>query len=184
MSLSQASQASWTIWGHLRTTDGGLTWHNVSGNLPNIPVNAIVIDPVLANTYYVATDIGVFRTRNGGGFWSVLGAGLPRVTVLGLTLHNPSRTLRAATHGRSMWDIHVPIADLNDIRDREPQSSATRDQSQIHPQRHQQGPGHRSEHRGLECYSGRNYLRELHDECRDLHGASARGHGYSQLQGR
>lgn len=99
--------------GHVfRTSDGGLTWKDVSGNLPNIPVNAIVIDPVLANTYYVATDIGVFRTRNGGGLWSVLGAGLPRVTVLGLTLHNASRTLRAATHGRSMWDIHVPMADL------------------------------------------------------------------------
>jgi uncharacterized repeat protein (TIGR01451 family) len=99
--------------GHVfRTTDSGVTWKDISGNLPNIPVNAIVVDPVLANTYYVATDIGVFRTRNAGGLWCVLGAGLPRVTVLGLTLHNPSRTLRAATHGRSMWDIHVPIADL------------------------------------------------------------------------
>jgi uncharacterized repeat protein (TIGR01451 family) len=99
--------------GHIfRTTDGGVTWKDISGNLPNIPVNAVTIDPRLPNTYYVATDIGVFRTRNGGGLWSVLGAGLPRVAVLGLTLHNPTRTLRAATHGRSMWDIHVPIADV------------------------------------------------------------------------
>jgi uncharacterized repeat protein (TIGR01451 family) len=99
--------------GHVfRTVDGGITWADISGNLPDIPANAIVIDPVLANTYYVATDIGVFRTRNGGAKWSVLGVGLPRVTVLGVTLHNPSRTLRASTHGRSMWDIHVPIADL------------------------------------------------------------------------
>ncbi len=99
--------------GHLfRTTDGGATWSDVSGNLPNVPVNSIAIDPVLANTYYVATDIGVFRTRNGGAKWSVLGAGLPRVAVLGVTLHNSSRTLRASTHGRSMWDIHLPIADL------------------------------------------------------------------------
>jgi uncharacterized repeat protein (TIGR01451 family) len=95
-----------------RTTDRGLTWKDISANLPNIPVNGIAIDTVLANTYYVATDIGVFRTRNGGGSWSPLGAGLPRVTVLGVTLHNPTRTLRASTHGRSMWDIHVPIADL------------------------------------------------------------------------
>jgi uncharacterized repeat protein (TIGR01451 family) len=95
-----------------RTADGGQTWKDISANLPNIPVNGIVIDPVLANTYYVATDIGVFRTGNGGARWSPLGAGLPRVTVLGVTLHNLTRTLRASTHGRSMWDIHVPIADL------------------------------------------------------------------------
>jgi len=102
--------------GHVfRTTGGGATWKDISGNLPNIPVNGIAIDPVLANTYYVATDIGVFRTRNGGSLWSVLGAGLPRVAVLGVTLHNPTRTLRAATHGRSMWDIHVPIADLSTL---------------------------------------------------------------------
>lgn len=99
--------------GHaFRTMDGGTTWKDVSGNLPNVPVNGIAIDSALANTYYVATDIGVFLTKNGGTSWSALGAGLPRVTVLGLTLHNPSRTLRASTHGRSMWDIHVPIADL------------------------------------------------------------------------
>ena len=97
--------------GHVfRTTDGGVTWSNISNNLPNVPVNAIVIDPVLPNTLYVATDIGVFRTT--GAKWSVLGAGLPRAVALGLTLHNSSRTLRAATHGRSMWDIHLPIADL------------------------------------------------------------------------
>jgi uncharacterized repeat protein (TIGR01451 family) len=89
-----------------RTTDRGLTWKDISANLPNIPVNGIAIDTVLANTYYVATDIGVFRTRNGGASW------LPRVTVLGVTLHDPTRTLRATTHGRSIWDIHVPIADL------------------------------------------------------------------------
>jgi uncharacterized repeat protein (TIGR01451 family) len=107
--------------GHVfRTIDGGITWKDSSGNLPNIPVNAIAVDPVLANTYYVATDIGVFRTRNGGVTWGTLGAGLPRVTVLGVTLHNPTRTLRASTHGRSMWDIHVPIADLATLETESP----------------------------------------------------------------
>jgi len=99
--------------GHVfHTIDGGASWSDITGNLPDIPANAIAVDPVLVNTYYVATDIGVFRTRNGGITWSSLGTGLPRVTVLGITLHNASRTLRASTHGRSMWDIHVPIADI------------------------------------------------------------------------
>jgi hypothetical protein len=117
-----------------RTTDGGITWKDISSNLPDTPVNGIAIDPDLANTYYVATDIGVFRTRNGGAKWSVLGAGLPRVTVLGVTLHNQSRTLRASTHGRSMWDIHPSIADLAVSVTETP--NPLRHEPNLYPERH------------------------------------------------
>jgi uncharacterized repeat protein (TIGR01451 family) len=99
--------------GHVfKTTNGGLSWTNISSNLPNIPADDLVIDPNLANTLYVATDIGVFRKTNAGSNWSTLVSGLPRSPVLSLRMHGPTRTLRAATHGRSAWDIHVPIADL------------------------------------------------------------------------
>jgi hypothetical protein len=37
--------------------------------------------------------------------WTTLSSGLPRVAVLSLKLHEPSRTLRAATHGRGAWDL-------------------------------------------------------------------------------
>lgn len=92
--------------GHVfKTTDGASSWTDISGDLPNIPVNDIVIDPDQKNTIYVATDVGVFETFDGGTTWSPLGSGLPNVAVLGLKLHEPSRTLRAATHGRSAWDL-------------------------------------------------------------------------------
>jgi len=71
-----------------------------------------VVDPDLPNTLYAATDIGVFATNNGGGSWSPLGSGLPLVPVLAIKLHRPSRILRAATHGRSMWDLSVPTSGL------------------------------------------------------------------------
>ena len=90
----------------------GLSWTNTSSNLPNIPADDLVIDPNLPNTLYVATDIGGFRTANTGGNWSTLVAGLPRSPVLSLRMHGQTRTLRAATHGRSVWDVHMPIADL------------------------------------------------------------------------
>src|SRR5258708_5962278 len=94
------------------TAGAATTWVDISGTttkLPDIPVNAIVIDPNDAthNTLYVGTDIGGFFTTDGGVNWSPLGAAssLPNAQILGLTLHNASRTLRAATHGRGVWDL-------------------------------------------------------------------------------
>jgi uncharacterized protein (TIGR03437 family) len=96
--------------GHVfRTRDGGASWVDISGNLLNIPVNDMILDPDSTNTIYVATDIGVFMTGNGGVSWQVLGAGLPRVVVMALRLHRATRTLRAATPGRGVWDMLVPL---------------------------------------------------------------------------
>ena len=98
--------------GHIfQTTDGGESWSDISADLPNIPANDLVVDPDIPGALYVATDIGVFGTSNGGKNWSLVGTGLPRVPVLGLRLHRRARILRAATHGRSMWDLQVPLAD-------------------------------------------------------------------------
>jgi uncharacterized protein (TIGR03437 family) len=97
--------------GHVfKTTNGGISWANISGDLPNIPANDIVIDPDAPGTLYLATDVGVFRSIDDGGSWATLSNGLPRVVVTGLKLHRASRTLRAGTHGRSMWDLAVPLS--------------------------------------------------------------------------
>jgi photosystem II stability/assembly factor-like uncharacterized protein len=97
--------------GHIyETTDGGTSWTNISGDLPDTPVNALVVDPLLTNTIYAATDIGVFGTTNGGSSWTPLVSGLPNVAVLGLTLDPGTRTLWAGTHGRSMWALQLPQA--------------------------------------------------------------------------
>ena len=95
--------------GHVfKTTNGGTSWNDVSGNLPNTPVNDIVVDPVLPNTVYIGTDVGVFYTTNanaGPPTWNTLVVGLPKVAVLSLKLHAASRTLVAGTHGRSAWSV-------------------------------------------------------------------------------
>jgi len=102
--------------GHIfKTTVGGgaVTWTNISGNLPNTPVHDLVIDPSLANTCYAGTDIGVFMTTNcnvASPTWTTLATGFPNVAVFGLKLHQASRTLRAVTHGRGVWDLSVPLA--------------------------------------------------------------------------
>lgn len=97
--------------GHVfKTTNGGQLWADLSGNLPDIPVNTIVVDPDIPDVLYIGTDAGVMVTTDGGASWSSLGNGLPKVVVDSLVLHRASRTLRAATHGRSVWDILVPLA--------------------------------------------------------------------------
>jgi hypothetical protein len=86
----------------------------VDGNLPDVPVNDIVIDPADAtdNTIYIATDAGVYASANatagGATTWSVLQVGLPNSQVLSLKLRSASRLLVAATHGRGMWSTVLP----------------------------------------------------------------------------
>jgi photosystem II stability/assembly factor-like uncharacterized protein len=96
--------------GHVfRTATGGSPWTDISGDLPNIAVNGLIIEPDAPNTLYAATDIGVFSTRNGGVNWTLLGTGLPRAVVTGLAFQRSSRTLRAGTFGRGAWDLVVPV---------------------------------------------------------------------------
>jgi len=97
--------------GHVyKSTNAGATWTDISGNLPVIPVNDIAIDPDLPGTLYIGTDAGVMVTTDGGNSWSSLGNGLPRVVVHSLTLNRKSRVLRAGTHGRSVWEIAIPLS--------------------------------------------------------------------------
>ena len=78
-----------------------------AADLPNIPVNDLVLDPDVPGILYAATDLGVYVGDCSAApcTWSTLGTGLPHVAVLSLRLHEASRTLRAATHGRGVWDL-------------------------------------------------------------------------------
>ncbi len=99
-----------------RTTDHGASWADISGNLPEAPVNDIVIDPDAPSTLVVGTDFGVFHSTDTGGSWQALGIGLPNVVVTDLTLHEPTRTLVAGTYGRSMWTFDLAGAvDASDL---------------------------------------------------------------------
>jgi hypothetical protein len=90
---------------HGTSTDGGASWQwlDVSSDLPDIPVNSVCIQPTDTNTIYAATDIGVFRTINGGGSWLDFGENLPNVVVAYLAINETGTLLRAATHGFGMF---------------------------------------------------------------------------------
>ena len=89
------------------TTDGGADWTNISGNLPNAPVEMITYDQP-SDQLYAATDFGVFYLKNGKKDWARLGTGLPNASVLDVKLSGDGQTLYAATFGRSVWKIALP----------------------------------------------------------------------------
>jgi uncharacterized repeat protein (TIGR01451 family) len=92
--------------GHVyKTADGGQSWADISGNLPDSPVNSVILDPSYANTLYVGTDVGTFVTYDGGVHWNVLGSGLPGSAVWQLDLDPSHRVLAAGTHGRGGWRL-------------------------------------------------------------------------------
>ena len=92
--------------GHVfRTTDGGNNWVDISGNLPDAPVNSLVLDPSYANTIYAGTDVGPMVTYDDGAHWQSLGNGIPNVSVWQLDMDSAHRILAAGTHGRGAWRL-------------------------------------------------------------------------------
>lgn len=96
------------------TSDGGTSWTDITSNLPQTPVNDIIIDPSDPNTLYVATDVGVYVSNNLGGTWTLYGSGMPITCVVDLNMHRGSRKLVAATHGRSMYWTLAPCPGTTD----------------------------------------------------------------------
>ncbi len=82
------------------TRDGGATWTDLSGNLPDATGDALV---VAGGKLVLATDVGVFAADvSAPTTWSRLGTGLPNAPVNNLTLA-PNGDVVAATHGRGIW---------------------------------------------------------------------------------
>jgi uncharacterized repeat protein (TIGR01451 family) len=95
--------------GHVfKTVDGGKTWLNISGNLPDVPVNSLILDPSYANTLYAGTDVGPLVTYDGGANWAPFGSGFPNVSVWQLDLDPSHRLMAAGTHGRGAFRIADP----------------------------------------------------------------------------
>lgn len=86
----------------------GTTWALSGNGIPDVPVNAFVVDPLDPNLVYAGTDIGVYASRDAGAFWNPYGSGLPRVAVFDMAIQNSNRILRVATHGRGIWEV-API---------------------------------------------------------------------------
>ncbi|MFI5372317.1 MAG: FlgD immunoglobulin-like domain containing protein [Candidatus Eisenbacteria bacterium] len=88
-----------------RSTDRGTSWTAIDGNLPDAPVNDVVVDPANTQHLFAATDVGVYCTNDLGNYWYPFGQGMPLQPVMDLSYNPATHLLAAATHGRSQWKI-------------------------------------------------------------------------------
>lgn len=100
------------------TTNRGTSWTNASGNLPDIPANAGVVNPANQNNLIIGTDLGIFETTDGGSTWAQQNTGLANVPIADLDLRTSDNILFAATHGRGMFKTSGPLTSV-DGRDEE-----------------------------------------------------------------
>lgn len=95
--------------GHVFMTDDmGATWRDISGNLPDTPVNSIALDPLFPGTLFIGTDLGVFQTADSGSTWIRSGNGMPKVATFMTRYHAATRSIVAATHGRGVYRLTLP----------------------------------------------------------------------------
>ncbi|GAB1370115.1 hypothetical protein MASR1M45_01730 [Candidatus Kapaibacterium sp.] len=78
---------------------------NISGNLPNVPVNTIVLQPNSPDRLYIGTDIGVYVSDYNSGYWERYGTDLPNVIISELEIQTTTNTLFASTYGRGLWTV-------------------------------------------------------------------------------
>lgn len=91
-----------------RSDDFGVTWTDISSDLPSISVNDILVVPNYNDDYlFAALDGGVYFSENAGESWDYVGTGLPMVTVSELDLDIPNKKLMAGTYARSLWSYDV-----------------------------------------------------------------------------
>ncbi|HEV7602052.1 MAG TPA: hypothetical protein VGO49_17585, partial [Bradyrhizobium sp.] len=90
----------------------GAKWHERSGTpgvsgLLDVEHNALAVDSTAPNNIYVGADIGVWHSADGGQNWQPLENGLPDAPVFDLQIHPTQRLLRAATHGRGVYEYSL-----------------------------------------------------------------------------
>ena len=99
------------IW---ETKNGGIFWANISGNLPNAPLDSVVLDKA-DDVVIVSGDLGVFFLRKPpenpkSTTWTRLGTNLPNTSVQDIKIQASSNALYAMTFGRGVQTIPLPPA--------------------------------------------------------------------------
>ena len=85
----------------------GVTWKNISSNIPASPVNVIREDSENENILYLGTDNGAYISFNNGEKWEAFSKGIPNVAIHDIVLQPEAKDLLLGTHGRSIYKANI-----------------------------------------------------------------------------
>ncbi len=98
------------------SADAGATWQSKEGNLPDLPVKAILMSPINSNEVILGTDLGVWGTSNfndANPVWEQSQNGMKDVKVTSFDLRTSDNTVLASTYGRGIFTAKFTIDDYN-----------------------------------------------------------------------
>lgn len=99
-----------------KSTNGGVSWVPLDGEgdgqIPDIPVHSLVVDPYRPERLFIGTDLGVMVSIDGGAHWMTEADGMPHAVTEWLVIAGApeGRSLYAFTHGRGVWRTKLPAA--------------------------------------------------------------------------
>ncbi|NNE30098.1 MAG: glycosyl hydrolase, partial [Saprospiraceae bacterium] len=87
----------------VKSTDAGLSWTSISGNIPeNHLVWRVIQDHEKSNLLFAATEFGIFFTLDGGSKWMKL-KGSPTIPFRDITIQRRENDLVGASFGRGFF---------------------------------------------------------------------------------
>jgi len=102
-----------SVW---QTRNGGASWQEKEGNLPDMPIRWALYHPENTQHVILATEIGIWTTSSIDDIevtWEPNNDGLANVRIDMLQMRMSDNTVLAATHGRGLasavWDIYTDI---------------------------------------------------------------------------
>jgi subtilisin-like proprotein convertase family protein len=88
------------------SSNGGASWVNKEGNLPDMPVKSILQNPLARNEVIVGTELGIWVSKNfneASPTWTSSYNGMRDVKVVDLDLRTDDYSILATTFGRGVF---------------------------------------------------------------------------------
>lgn len=94
-------------------TCASFTWADKTGNLPDIPVDSVIVNPKFSRQVFAGTDFGLYYTDDitaASPVWNRFENGLPHAMIWDMSIDRGSTTLSVWTRSRGAYVWPLPSA--------------------------------------------------------------------------